>query len=74
MRNIITKESIETSMTVRELREFLETCEQDIQVVVINGGYPLTNCVRGICSVEQVKPYSCHDEPEYPNVVEIAVE
>lgn len=54
-------------MTVRELREFLETCNQDIQVVVVS------DVVNGILSVEQVQPYSCHDEPEYPEVVEIVI-
>lgn len=52
-------------MTVKELREYLEKCDQDIQVVVID------SCIKGIASVKQVKPISMHDELEYPNVVEI---
>lgn len=54
-------------MTVRELKEILERCDPDIQAVIIDK----KNVVLGIESVEQVKPYSCHDEPEYPKVVEI---
>ena len=61
-------------MTVRELREFLETCDQDIQVVAVKEGECLN--LPYICSIrhaEQVKPYSCHDEPEYPEVVELEI-
>lgn len=54
-------------MTVRELKEILERCDPDIQAVIIDK----KNVVLGIESVEQVKPYSCHDEPDYPEVVEI---
>ena len=61
-------------MTVRELREFLSECNQDIQVVGVKlddySGVPIR---YGVVSVEQVKPYSCHDEPEYPEVVEIEI-
>ena len=61
-------------MTVRELRTFLETCKQDIQVVGVKADENLrVPIVYSILSVEQVKPYSCHDEPEYPEVVEIEI-
>lgn len=61
-------------MTVKELKEFLETCNQDLQIVGVKlddySGLPIQ---YGVLSVEQVKPYSCHDEPEYPEVVEIEI-
>ena len=59
-------------MTVRELKEFLETCNQDIQVIIAENTGSF-NVIHSISSVEQVKPISLHDEPEYPEVVEIAV-
>ena len=61
-------------MTVRELREFLETCDQDIQVVGVKESEDLKiPTMYSILNVKQVKPYSCHDEPEYPEVVEIEI-
>lgn len=61
-------------MTVRELREFLETCNQDIQVVGIKEDEDLKIPVTySILSVEQVKPYSFHDEQEWPEIVEIEI-
>lgn len=54
-------------MTVKELKEILDKCNPDIQVVVIN------KTIHGIDSVKQIKPHSFHDEPEYPDVVEIRV-
>lgn len=61
-------------MTVRELREFLETCDQDIQVVGVKESEDLKiPTMYSVLNVEQVKPYSCHDEPEYPEVVKIEI-
>jgi len=62
-------------MTVKELREFLETCPQDIQVVIVAPSDKITTPVRYsiITDIAQTKPYSCHDEPKYPDVVEIAI-
>lgn len=61
-------------MTVRELRKFLETCDQDIQVTVIAPDDELGFSVcYGVANVKQIKPYSLHDEPEWPNVVEIEI-
>ena len=54
-------------MTVRELKEILDKCNPDNQVVVIGK----EDVILSIVSVRQIKPYSCHDEPEYPEVVEI---
>ena len=61
-------------MTVRELREFLETCDQDIQVTVIVPDDELGFGVcYGVANVKQIRPYSFHDEPECPYTVEIRI-
>ena len=52
-------------MTVRELKKILDNCDDDVQVIVN------ADCICGIENVRQIKPHSCFDEPEYPEVVEI---
>lgn len=61
-------------MIVRELKEFLETCRQDAQVTVIVPDDELGFGVcYGVANVKQIKPYSLHDEPEWPYTVEIRI-
>ena len=61
-------------MKVKELISILTTCDPDIQVVISQKGRNDSFSVcYGIKSVAQVKNNSLHDEPKWPDTVEINI-